>query len=74
MVAVGPNNGADNDALIHDARDARKHFGDLDAGNIGFDRVKFAANLARRFGLDLPHVLVGRSTAEVDVDDRFVAA
>src|SRR5262249_10429491 len=32
------------------------------------------ANLGRGFGLDFPRVLVGGPAAEVDVDDRFVAA
>src|SRR5439155_25810082 len=47
---------ANDDALIHDPRDARKNLGDLDAGNVGLDRVKLAANLAWGFGPDLPHV------------------
>ena len=50
-----------------------KHLADLNAGDVGLDRIELAADLLRRLGLDLPHVLVGWAAAEEDIDERLVA-
>src|SRR4029077_13325882 len=63
--------GANDDAFVHDAGDAREDFADLDAGDVGGDRLELRAKRARRLGLDLPHILVGRPAAKIDIDDGF---
>src|SRR5262249_14533633 len=45
---------------------------DLDARDVRVDRAELPADLARGVHLEVPHVLVGRSTTEEDIDDRLV--
>ena len=66
------HHGPQDDRLVHDLGYLGKTLPDLDTRNIGGDRLEWATNFLWRFGLDLPHVLMGRTTAEEDVDDRLV--
>ena len=72
MSLLAADNRPKNGRLIHDLCDLWKALTDLDSGNIGGNRLERAPNLFGRFGLDFPHVLVGRSPSKKDVDDRFV--
>ena len=54
------------------AGDAREQFANVDAGDVGVDRIELAADFARGVGLDVPHVQVGRAAGQIDVDDRLV--
>ena len=58
--------------LVHDRCQAGHVFTDIDARNIGVNRFKFASDLGRRIHLQVVHVLVPRSTAHINHDDRFV--
>src|SRR5262249_950476 len=64
---------ADERELVGHLGDAGERLADLDAGDFRVDRLELAANLLRRFRLDVPHILVGRAAAEEDVDERLVA-
>jgi hypothetical protein len=44
----------------------------FNARHVGLDRFELAANLAGSVGLDVEHVLMGRSARQEDVDDRLV--
>jgi hypothetical protein len=70
--AAGADDGADEDALVGDSGDLRERLANLDASDLGRDRLELAADLLRGVGLEVPHILVGRPAAEEDVDDRFV--
>lgn len=73
VVAIGSaHHRTNDDTLVHKAGDAWKDLANLDAGNLGGDGVELAANFARRFGFNVPHILVGRSTTQVDVNDRLM--
>ena len=73
VMTIGATSDRANDhALVHDPGHALKDFADLDAIDVGLNRLKLAADLLRRFGLDVPHILMGRTTGQVDVDDRLV--
>src|SRR5271165_6867902 len=49
-----------------------EHFANLDTRYVGRDRVKLAAEITRRLRLDFPHVHVGRTAAEENVDQGLV--
>ena len=70
--ASGSDHGANDRELIHHAGHLREEFADLDAGDVGGDGVKFAANAGGGFRFDVPHVLVWRATSEEDHDDGLV--
>ena len=73
VMAVGTaGDRADDDALVHVLGHAREDFADLQAVDVGLDRAELAADFGRRFHLEVPHILVRRSAAEKDVDDRFM--
>jgi len=70
--AGGPDERANESELIGDARHFGHQFADLETGNPRGDWPEFAADLDRRIGLEIDHVLVGRTAVQVDVDDRLV--
>src|SRR5262249_51797590 len=72
VAAGGAHDRADDDALVHQPGDAREDLADLDARDVRVDRAELPADLARGVHLEVPHVLVGRSTTEEDIDDRLV--
>ena len=73
FVAVGhADDGPDDRRLVHHLRDPREDLADLDAGDVGGDRLELAPDLGGGLGLDVPHVLVRRPAAEEDVDHRLV--
>ena len=72
VAAAGADDRADDDALVHAGGHAREDLADLDAGDVGGDRLELAADFGRGVGLDVPHILVRRSAAQEDVDDRLV--
>src|SRR5260370_42360816 len=62
----------DDGELIHHGRDFGKHLADLDAGDVGRNRLELAADLGRSLGLDFPHILVRRSPPAEDIYDSPV--
>ena len=72
VTAAGADDRADDDELVHAGGDLREDLADLNAGHVGVDRLELAANFGRRFGLDVPHILMRRPAAEEDIDDGFV--
>src|SRR5262249_23494604 len=48
---------------------ARQAFADLDAGNVGGDGPKFAADLGGGVRLEVPHVLRRRPAKQIEDDD-----
>ena len=63
MAAGGPNHRANDGTFIHPGRDLGEAFANLDARDIGRNRLEFASNLGRGVGFQVEHVLVGRATA-----------
>ena len=72
MSAVAADDRADDGALVGPLREAGKDLADLDPGDIRRDRLELPPNFARGVGLEIPEILMGRPTAEKDVDDRLV--
>ena len=60
------------DALVHDPGEPRHVLADLDAGNVGRDRLELPADLRRGVHLQVVHVLVAGGPAHVDHDHRLV--
>ena len=67
------DHGTNDGAAIHDADDAGENTADHDDVYAGGDGPEPATGFLRRVGLDLPRVLMRRSAAQEDVDDRLVA-
>ena len=58
--------------LVHRLGDLRETLTDLDARNTGRERRERTADVLGGLGLDLPHVLVRRTTAQEDVAHGLV--
>ena len=71
MSAGRADDGAEDGELIHLGGDAREDLADLDAVDAGGDGAKLTPYLAGSLGLDVPHVLVRRSAAQDDIDNRL---
>ena len=63
---------SNDDALVQERGDAREALTDFDAGDDVLDRIELAADFAGSVGLDLPHVLMGRSAPQEDIDYRLM--
>src|SRR5262249_44698166 len=74
VVVLCTHHRTDDRKPIHHRGDFRKHFANLDPGNFGRDRFELASDFLRRFGFDLPHVLVRRTSAQEDIDYGLVGA
>lgn len=72
MAVFTTDDGANDHGLVHALGEEGKNFADLDARDIGWDGAKFAANFRGCIRLDFPHILMGRSTTEEDVDNGFM--
>ena len=72
VARLASDHGADDRKLVHASRQLRKDLADLQARDVCVDRPKLAADLAGGIRLEVPHVLMGRTTGEEDVDQRFV--
>jgi hypothetical protein len=57
--------------IVHAFRHLRQQFGNVRAGNAGFDRFELATDLGWRVGLRVPKVDVARCTTVEDQNDRF---
>jgi len=62
---------AQRNTVVHDFRQARHVFADLDAGNAGVDWLKLAANFGGRIHFQIVHVLMGRRADQIDHDHRL---
>ena len=65
---------ADGHQFVHHFGEHRCMLGNLDAGDVGLDRLVGAADLQRGVHFQVPHVLMRGSPAHVDHDDRLEAA
>ncbi len=72
VTTTASDDAANHGGLVHQTGELRKDFADFDSWHIRFDRLELAANFAGSFGLDVPHVLVRRTTRQENVDDRLV--
>ena len=73
MRAVGrADDRANGDELVHGLRHARQELTDLDALDVGLDRLELAADFRRRVHLQVVHVLVRGRAAHIDHDDGLV--
>src|SRR5262249_12124412 len=63
---------ADDREFVHHPRDFRKDLADLDSRYARGDGFKLPANLFGSLSLDVPYVLVRRTAAQEDIDDRLV--
>ena len=75
--SVGPcrresNERANEGELIKHRRHTGHQFGDLDARNIGGDRLELAADLRGSIRLEIDHIQVGRPSRQIDHDHRLV--
>ena len=73
MSTVASNHGSDHGRTIHQRRQFRKDLTDLNARHVGRDWSKLPTDFGRSVRLNLPHVLMGWSTSQEDVDNRFVS-
>jgi hypothetical protein len=72
MIRISPDDRSYQGEPVHDLRDLRQMFTDLNSGNGGGDRFEFAANLGWGIHLQIEHVLMGRPTRQEDHDNGFV--
>ena len=72
MAAQAVDDRTDDHQLVHHPGDLGEAFSDLDAGDFAGNRLEFAADFGRGFGLDFPHVLMGRTAAEIHIDNGLV--
>jgi len=71
VVAIVVADAANAGEQLRRLRHTRQVFADADAGRRRRERLKRAANLARRVGLRVPGVELTLTTAGVDQDDRL---
>src|SRR5579875_865173 len=71
--AGGADHRANDNAFIHACGDLREDFTNLNAGHFRGNRLELAADLGRRFSLDVPQVLMRWTAAQEDIDDCFMA-
>src|SRR5262245_33550591 len=72
MTAVGrAMHGADRRQFVHDSCQPRQMLADLNAGYIGRDWLKVAADFGWRVGFEIKHVLMRRCATQVNHDDRL---
>jgi hypothetical protein len=69
VIAGAAHDGADDDKLVHHLRHLGELLANLDARDVGADRVELAANFHRRVGFQVPHVKVRRAAGEIDIDN-----
>merc|ERR1712096_17344 len=62
------------DKLVHHPRHQGKLFTNLNSRNIRLDRRELAANLPRRIGFDVIHILMRRTTTAVNHDYRLMGS
>ncbi len=72
VARVAVRHRADERAAIHHLRELRQMLGDLDAGDIGRDRLELAAKLRRRVHLQVENVLMRRPARQENHDHRLV--
>ena len=72
MAVFAADNRSDNGRLIHESCKLGKDFADLDSRHIGWYRSELATDFRGSVGLDVPHVLVRRSTTEKNLNERFI--
>ncbi len=72
MVAVGPDDGADERAFVHQPGDFRQMLANLDVLDAGGDRLELPTHFARRVHLQIKHVLMRRPARQENHDDRLV--
>ena len=73
VVAVGGAvDASQRDALVHDPGEPRHVLADLDARDVGRDRLELPTDLRRGVHLQVVHVLVAGGPAHVDHDHRLV--
>src|SRR5690606_16629566 len=64
---------AEDGVLVGTLSELRQVLADLDAGDVGIDRVELAAILARRVGLEVESIHVRRAAAKIDEDACLAA-
>ena len=72
MIARGADHRADQRQLVHHRCQAGQVLANLDARNLGFDRLELAANFRWGVHLEVEDVLVRRATRQENHDDCFV--
>ena len=72
VVGLVADQRADDDELVHDPGEPGKGLANLDAGDVGRDRLPRAGDFLGGVGLEIEHVLVRRAADQVDQDDRLV--
>ncbi len=68
VLALVADQRADYDQLFHDPRQPGKRFADLDARDIRRNRLPGPGNFFRRLRLQIKHILMGRSSHQIDQD------
>src|SRR5579872_3413034 len=72
VLIAGADKRSDDGELVHHRRNLGHVLANLDAGDVGLDRLELAADIGRRVGLQVEHVLMRRAAGQVDHDDRLV--
>ena len=73
VVSSRTDHRADDGEFVHHRCQPRHQFADLDAGHIRGNRLELSPHLARRVGLQIDHVLVGRSSRQINHDHGLLA-
>jgi hypothetical protein len=68
------DNGSNHHGLIHPLSELGEDLADLDTGNVRCDRTEFATDFRGSLRFDFPHVLMGRTATEENVDQTLVRA
>ena len=72
MTASGAHHRADDGKFVHHRGHLWEQFADFNTGNVRLNGIKFAPNLGRSLSLQIPHILMWRSTRKKDHDDRLM--
>jgi len=74
VCALGVDHRADDGEFVHHPGHPRKLFANLNTGHVCRNGFEFSPDVRGRFGLEIEHVLMGRTAGEQNVDDRLVRA
>src|SRR4030095_9759028 len=72
MLSIAPHNAAKDGEFIHHRRHFRKQLASRDPRHVGLNRREFTPDFGRSIHFQIPHILVGRTAAEENVNDGFL--
>ena len=72
--AIGIGNGPDDRVLVGQLGQARELLADLNAGHVGLDGPKLAADFLGRIRLEVEEIQMRRTAGQVNINHRLVRA